>query len=192
MVNLANYYDEWRTSQHGCRRCDWVGPGTALVIGEVFAELTEFDCPSCGEKLLLVGHPSTQESRDNWEKLDDGERRHVEAIERFRDQFQHEKLRSADDLPDVSADQFAVIWDFVNDDPSNSRTVMKVGDRVLFSEPAVYEGYERFAEVARILKAKYGSHVKDLIPTERSRLYLYGDRLSALEFIDRVRRELSS
>lgn len=79
-----------------------------------------------------------------------------------------------------------------NDESSNSRTVIRLGDRVLFSEPAVYEGYERFAEVARILKAKYGSHLIDLIPTEQGHLYLYGDRLRAPEFIDRTRRELSS
>jgi hypothetical protein len=96
-----------------------------LVIGDVFTELAEFDCPSCGATLLLVQHPTAQEMRDNWEKLDDGGRRHVEAIERFRDQFQREKLSSADDLPDVSVAQFTLSWYFVNDESSNSRTVIR-------------------------------------------------------------------
>lgn len=67
-----------------------------------------------------------------------------------------------------------------------------MGDHVIFSEPAVYEGYERFDEVARILKSKYGSRLTDLVPTDESHLYLYGDRLGSPELVRSIRRELFS
>jgi hypothetical protein len=46
---------------------------------------------------------------------------------------------------------------------------------VIFSEPAFYEGYERFIEVAQILRNRYGAASRDLVPTKASELYLYGD-----------------
>jgi hypothetical protein len=189
MAKIANYHGDWRTHQHMCAKCDWVGQGNALRIGELFAELTEFDCPACGHTLLLVQHPTLEQSRANWDKLDDEERSEVEAIERVREQFQREKLRSTDDLPEISTPTFVLNWDF-SDDGVCSRTLITLGDQVIFSEPAVFEGYERFAEVARVLKAKYGSQLRDVIPTEHSYLYLYGDKLSAPDLVRDVRRTL--
>jgi hypothetical protein len=70
------------------------------------------------------------------------------------------------------------------------RTVICYKESVIFSEPAIYEGFDRFAEVARILKSKYGSRLKDLVPTEASGTYLYGDTFRAFSVVDRVRAEL--
>lgn len=55
---------------------------------------------------------------------------------------------------------------------------------------AVYEGYERFEEVAHILKERYGAALRDLVPTAASATYLYGDSLKASDRIARFRREL--
>jgi len=192
MSKSANYYDEWRTSHYHCHRCGSLNDGSTLAMGESDWDLTEYDCPDCGALLLLVLHPTIEESRANWEKLDDSERQHVERIERNCERFQREKLKDAGDLPNVSLAEFSLSWDLVGDESHSLRTVIKLGDQVLFSEPVLYEGYERFKEVARILKAKYGSRLKDMVPTEQSYQYLYGDRLSAPEFVDRARRELFS
>lgn len=177
--------------QHRCTNCDWVGFGSALEVGELFDDLAEFSCPPCGATLLLVQDPTLEEWRANWGQLNDAQRRHVEAAERFHSQFQQEKLRGPEDLPDISNPTFFLKWDF-SDDGDSSRTVIRLGDQVIFSEPAVFEGYERFAEVARILKSKYGSQLTDVIPTERSHLYLYGDKLSAPDFVRDTRHILFS
>lgn len=150
----------------------------------------EFDCPKCGQAVLLISYPTIEESRANWEKLSDAERQHVEAAERFHDKFEREKLKEPSDLPEIPGDEFVLTWDFVEREPGDSRTIIKVGDEEIFSEPAVYEGYERFNEVAEILKSKYGPRVRDLIPSEASLLYLYGDRLSAQESVESVRRRV--
>ena len=42
-----------------------------------------------------------------------------------------------------------------------------------------------FQPATTSLKKKYGSHLKDLIPTEQSRLYLYGDKMSTPELVGR-------
>jgi hypothetical protein len=58
---------------------------------------------------------------------------------------------------------------------SNSRivrTLIKHEGVSIFSEPARYEGYRRFEDIAQILKAKYGDRIKGLVPTEGIKLYL--------------------
>jgi hypothetical protein len=44
-------------------------------------------------------------------------------------------------------------------------------------QPLGWEHYEFFVEALEILKAKYGRALVDVIPTENSKLYLWGDRL---------------
>lgn len=190
MGYFSEHYFDAMAEEHKCS-CGWVGQGNALAMGELFDDRSEWHCPACHEKLLVVLHPTIEEYRANWDKLDDRERRSVESHEQFWDQFRREMLRSPDDLPDVSDSSFVLTWDR-SADPNSRRTLIKLGDRVIFSEPEVWEGYERFEEVAEILKAKYGSHLTDLIPTERSETYLYGDKMSAPRFVEDVRRKLFS
>ena len=79
-----------------------------------------------------------------------------------------------------------MIWDFEADE-DYGRTLIKHGDVVIFSEPARWEESRRFREVAEILKAKYGDRIKDLVPTEGSKLNLYGDDGKSPGFVDNVR-----
>ena len=61
---------------------------------------------------------------------------------------------------------------------------------MIFSEPARWEEYERYEEVAEILKLKYGHRIKDLLPTLESEYYLCGDDGKSYDFVDRVRLRL--
>ena len=191
MAHNARYHDDWKARHYTCTDCDWTGQGSALQVGEFFDALSEYDCPTCGNTLLLVSHPTLGEARANWEKLDEKERRQVEGIEEFNARFEREKLHDVDELPETSDRSFVLEWGFSHDEISDSRTLIKLGDRIICSEPAVYEGAWRFAQVATILKAKYGSRLKDLVPTERSCLYLYGDKVDPKEVAD-IRRRLFS
>jgi hypothetical protein len=54
----------------------------------------------------------------------------------------------------------------------------------------LWEGYERFIEVAEILRKRYGTALRDLIPTPASELYLYGDELSSPRLIAQTRKRI--
>ena len=54
-------------------------------------------------------------------------------------------------------------------------TVIRFGDRVIWSEPERWEGLPRFEAVKAILKQRYGPRFRSLTPTEQSEMYLYGD-----------------
>jgi hypothetical protein len=49
-------------------------------------------------------------------------------------------------LPEISAESFTLVWDF---EAGESRTLIKHEGVPIFSEPARYEEYRRFEEIAQ-------------------------------------------
>ncbi len=188
-IQHFNYYDDWKSAVLECPRCHWRGKFMDGSVGH-YRELMDSCCPKCdfahAPMLATVNYPTLEEMRsfgDPTAVLQAG------VMEQFRKNFEAQMLRSTEQLPDLDAPSFALTWDFV-DAHDEHRSVIRYGNRVLFSEPAIYEGYERFEEVCKIVREKYGSRVTDLVPTNASELYLWGDRLSAPDFVDKVRREV--
>ena len=194
MAKHFGYYNDWKSSVLECPKCGWKGTFDQGSV-EYYAELMDSSCPRCewpdAPMLAIVSYPTTEESRANWDKLSDEERKQVEDIERFQAEFDNRKLREPSQLPDIHSPSFILHWDFV-DSGLNKETLIKHGDTIIFREPAIYEGYERFIEMARILRARYGSPLRDLVPTGCSETYLYGDRLSSPEIVAQARRQIFS
>jgi hypothetical protein len=155
-------------------------------------ELMDCSCPKCdvfdAPMLAIVSYPTLEELRANQDKP--GIREYVERIDGGLDKFAREKLREPEQLPEINEESFTLTWDFDGSAPDDQRTLIKHGDTVIFSEPARWEEYERFAEVAEILTAKYGNRIRDLVPTPRSEYWLYGDKLTARDYVNSVRHDL--
>lgn len=187
---MAAYYGNWQTETYTCRdqACGWSGPGAATERGEIYSALYEIHCPACGERIGAVSFPTIAESRANWDKVPEIDRRVVAAVEARAEQFAREAPTAPEQLPDLVGDHLVITWDI--DRPDGYTTIIRHGDRVLWQEPAFYEGYERFIAVAALLQRKYGRRLSDLVPTEDSKLRLYGDRMNAREQIAQARRRL--
>src|SRR5438034_3417494 len=171
---MPNYYDNWREEEFNCSACKWHGPGSALLLADYNWEYAERVCPVCEECITVVLHPTSAEARANWDKVSEWDRKNIEAAEAFRAEFTRRKLREPSQLPDITEPSFTLSWDFV-DEGSHRETLIKCGEKIIVSEPALCEGYDRFVEVAEILRARYGAALCDLMPTAVSELYLYGD-----------------
>jgi hypothetical protein len=194
MATQFDYYDEWRSAILTCPKCDWKGTFEEGAV-EYHDELMDSSCPQCEglstPMLAIVSYPTISASRSNWNKLSDMEKDHIQRIEQFRSDFEDRKLRDPSQLPDIDSPAFTLLWDY--DDSGKTRdTLIKHGDTVIFRERAAYEGYNRFIEVAEILRKRYGPALQDLIPTQWSEQYLYGDRYSAIAAVDEARREIVS
>ena len=98
-------------------------------------------------------------------------------------------LKTPDQLPDVKGSALRLTWDMVSEG-SKQHTVIRHGKREIWREPAQWKGYDRFREIVELLKAKYGSRLADLIPTDASALYLYGDSISSIAFVREIREAL--
>ena len=186
---MPNYYDNWRDQEFDCHKCKWHGPGSALVLGDYNWESAERLCPVCEELITVVLHPTIEESRANWDKVSEWDRKLIEAAERRQINFARGKLREPSQLPDIPEDSFILHWDFAHDG-SSGETLIKHGDNIIFAEPGFYEGYERFIEVAQILRTRYGAALRDLIPTNAGALYLYGDNSGSPAIIAAARERI--
>jgi hypothetical protein len=192
MIKNFNYYDAWKSVILECPSCGWKGTFDQGSVSH-YNDLMESACPQCdgldAPTLAIVSYPTTEESRATWEKLSDVDRMYVEVIEQKRAAYASRKLREPSQLPDIHSPAFTLLWD-IAPDKSAHVTLIKHGETVIFSEPALYECYDRFIEVAKILRARYGSALHDLIPTPASEYYLYGDRIAAPDIVDEARKQI--
>ena len=179
----VNYYT-YKDLQYRCKHCDWQGLGRDLELGEEFDQLVELDCPACHTKVSFVMYPSLADMSNNWDKLSDDEKMQVAKIESEQARFEALCLKSPEQLPDIDELFFTLDWDF-----DDEMILLRYGKKEIFKEPAVYEGYERFEEVARILKARYGNALLDMAPSQNSEVYLYGDSLTAADRIANFRKD---
>ena len=184
---MTGYYDDWEKKEYTCLHCSWIGLGEQLIQGDVFKDLFEQNCPNCAGRISVMMHPSVAESRTHWDKVSPADKLVIEHIEKRTDVFNAVKLARADQLPDIVGEDLIFIWDISKYDGGD--TIIRYGNCVIWQEPAFYEGYERFIEVLKILNKKYGKRLQDLVPTRKSRLFLFGDCLSAKHEVELCRKQ---
>ena len=177
---MLNYYDYEDEDQLVCPRCGWDGP----VGGgntELFEDLLQVSCPRCEKHLLLASFPTEEETEQMANRGNRKALRDLPSLRRrqgFRKRFEEASLRSPDQLPELEGEPLDFAWDQEPGDPDDS-TVVRLGDRTVWREPVLWEGWERFNEVKAMMKERYGTRFRSLTPTPRSEMYLYGDDLSA-------------
>ena len=184
-----DYEQRWQSLRQECPQCGWSGELDAA--GRRTADL----CAEC--QLVLAAVYGADDAGTEREGLDSRQRAAVDEIERrldsrraHMDRVEGQMLHSADQLPDLDAAAVTVTWDVERPAVGEITTVLRTGDRVLWRELAGRADRQRFAQVAGILREKYGERLEDLVPTRQAELQLYGDSLGAVYYIDAVRRGL--
>jgi len=189
------YFEQWRGKPAECTDCGWTGElGQSEPGGE---ERIHRLCPECDAVLAVVYEPSVENARENWDSLSAEQKAEIERIERrlesrqaHMEHFEATMLRSADQLPDIAEPHFSLTWDVETPEAGEFATIICQGERIIWREVAHWQDHERFGLVAGILKERYGARLEDLVPTREAELYLYGDSLGALHYVDAVRRGL--
>lgn len=157
-------FEKWKAEQWNCSHCGWAGPGEQLEIYDVFEGLNEMACPNCKDKIGVVSWPPQSELIPTC------------------------NLSSPEQLPELQKDSIVLIWDIERYDGGD--TIIRFGDQIVWREPSFYEGHERFIQVTNILIQKYGSRLKDLIPSKNSEMFLYGDHLVSVNLIEKCRERI--
>ena len=111
----------------------------------------------------------------------------------WRERRQDEAKQILQALPEIAAPEFTLAWDLEisSSGPQEVRAwVIRHAGRVIYREPARLEDYHRFELLARLLRQKYGSRVRDLVPAESNDVayYLYGDFLGAVSRVEAARK----
>jgi hypothetical protein len=186
MAKHLDYYENWKSEILHCTECGWKGTFEEGSVDYHSAWL-DISCPTCFFLLAIVSYPSDWETEANWDKLSVQEKESFKAHTGFLTAQKKSSLKSEADLPDLDGSSLIITWDFEGS-PSGKFTVIRHGEREIWRELAFYEGFDRFKEVAEILMRKYGSRLADLVPTEASEYYLYGDAARSLDVVDTVRK----
>ena len=187
MAKQFTYDEDWKSAELTCPICGWKGTfeqGDA----EYYDELLDCSCPKCSfltaPILAIVSYYS--------KKAPDSEKQIQNEAQKLKNEWEASTLKSIEQLPDLPEPNLKFAWDWIRDDSNRSYTIIRNGDKEIWREPACYEGYERFREIAHILKQKYGDHIVDLVPSSASETYLLGDDLTASKQITEVRNALRS
>jgi hypothetical protein len=147
---------------------------------EMFRELAAYSSPKCHAHLVLVSYPTGDEVRRAAEAGNAEALRMLQRVlesERRVEQWEREALREPSQLPDVSGDSIAFVWEVTVDD-GDAYYVITAGERLVWRERARWEDWKRFNEVKALFKEKYGARFVSLTPTDAASLNLMGDKIS--------------
>jgi hypothetical protein len=186
----VGYWDYDRDAALSCPACGW--NGRAADNESDFDELLDVRCPECDRMLLIVAFPTIEETRAaaaagnrraeaDLPSVDAREARHKRAGEL--------NLKEPHQLPELAGTEVRIDWDFETS-KGEHWTVLRHQGAEIWRELAYYEGYKRFADVFEILRRRYGPRLTEVRPTAASKLYLYGDRLSSPQTIERLNASL--
>jgi ribosomal protein S27E len=164
-----------------CTECGWRGRARDQV--EFHDALFDVTCPECSRIILIVRYTGTHGPAETTVEFGRIGSHGLFARARPPDRYADAKARriaSPDDLPEIDAPVFTIEWDLVETPGGWSHwTVLRHDGREIAREPAFWEGIGRFEEVLDLLVRRYGARLLGLVPTDASRMYLYGDRLRA-------------
>lgn len=162
-----------------CRSCAW--SGVASDHEELHRDVVDVRCPSCEQLLVVAVLPTLEETR---RAAADGNARaivglaDIEAQAAAGDAARATLLRDPSQLPEIEGDSVVIEWDIEGADP-NLVQVLRHRGVVVWRETAFYESYRRFEEVFAVLRDRCAGRFAGLVPSKRSELWLYGDRLSS-------------
>lgn len=95
-------------------------------------------------------------------------------------------LLSPRQLPELTGDTLILTWDQID-----AGSIIRYGDTIVWQEVTGWEVYDRFEEIAVILKHTYRERLIDLVPTQRSLYALYGDSARAYAHVSSARQALA-
>lgn len=180
---MTIYYEAWLDKEYICEGCAWHGIAKDSARGWMHRGIyLDLNCPQCGDLLDVIIFEEEKHSCDHKKEAMTEEQLQADEEER---RYRAHCLVAAEQLPELPDGDLNLVWDQVE-----GETRILRGDTVVWSEPLAYEGFERYERIARFLKEKYGDRVRDLVPADRSLLFLYGDYTPSLEYLRKVRKEL--
>ena len=183
MSRVFKFYSNWQLEFFACAECGWTGKVgfEDLDVGDVAAII---ECPKCYSRLGVVLYPNLE---DTEEAAAQGKTEAIQMLPEFKarieknwkllDRFEQEKIRSADQLPELERRSLEFQWDLVKGEDGEWYQSIRHRDSEVWRELAFFNNLNRFEETKELLKAKYGTRFKSLTPTQRSIEWLSGDNL---------------
>ena len=155
-------------------------------MGDWYDDGFEVDCPKCHERFPeLIMFPMIDEVMEKGSKKD---KLAAAKHKKSREKWLASLLTNINQLPDLDSDLMTFVLREVKEGGENYIEIT-YNDEVVWKEIRVYEYYERFIEIGKLFKEKYGKRMIDIVPDVNG-VYLYGDDSHSFQLIEDFRKEL--
>ena len=190
---MPRYYDV-PTTQFTCRKCDWSGPGTSLVMGETYREIVEYHCPQCDTRVTFAAFPTREETAAAAAAGNEDAARRLQGIDKQNRRWKRvlETRRSAViDPPELAEGDIHSVLSLEDINSEDASLVLTANGYELHRELAAYEDTEPAHRLFAMMRERYGDRLRSF-NYEPALLYLGGDRWSRdLDELDRAVADLS-
>ena len=188
------WFEGWKTEQLTCDKCCWQGMAEQSALEPSDGDSSsssECRCPRCSRLLLTVEYTaSLDEMMSNWNTLESAIKGAILSRPERMERIEVDKLKSPSELPELKSGpnffSFVLTW---HPDPEVSYSILH-GNRLVWIQPAVWEGHAEFLRIAEILRVRYGHSIVDLRPTPEARGFLIGNDPAGKQNIERARKLL--
>ena len=176
----------YEVEKYSCKHCGWSGYGKEVVQGEMFNDGFEVNCPKCCERFPgLILFPLIDEAMKYGSETD---KIIAKATKGFQEKWLKSLLKNINQLPELHYKTLTFVLREI-EEGDEKYIVITERDEIIWKEILCYEYYERFIEIGKLLKEKYGNRMIDFVPDVNG-LHLYGDRIHSLHLIEDFRKEL--
>lgn len=182
---ILDYYS-YQDEVFNCDQCGWQGKGKETKNGETFRAGFEIHCPKCGNEVGgMIMYPTFEETLEKGSPTD----KMVATITKsMHERWKESLLKDINELPELNGESMTLVSKEA--DRENEQYIqVYYKDQLVWEEIRYYEYYDRFIELGKLLKRKYGDKMIDFVP-DTSSFDLYGDRMSAPYQIKRFRKSL--
>jgi hypothetical protein len=178
---MNNNYYQYKDEIFECKACNWRGKGKETIIGEVYAELFEIDCPNCHETITHINYPTI---KDTLNYGSDEEKKKAKEQRKRISEINAMELTDIKQLPDIDKPNITFRLEVSED---LKYILLKYDNKTIWKEVRYYEYYERYLAIGKLLKMKYKNNLYDFIPSDKKdRVYFYGD--CSFSYIDKIRK----
>jgi predicted DNA-binding transcriptional regulator YafY len=188
------WYEKWDAVELKCEHCNWSGQADAKELEpNDSGDPTdcEFRCPQCNKLLMIVDYIATIDDLvKNWDIIDPGTRSAVLTTPERMDQFEQEKLKSPDQLPDLKNSVGFLTWNLVRHERGEISNVIRHGSHVIWVQPALWDGADEFVRVTAILAQRYAGRIRDIRISPEARAYLSPNRVAEHQKVEGARLQL--
>jgi hypothetical protein len=132
----------------------------------------------------------TEEILANLNKLSEKDRQYMLDQHDKWNKFEQCKLHFPDQLPELGDGPNFLTWDLIERANGELSNAIQHDQRVIWEQPALWEGSHEFARITQIISQRYGDKITDLRPTHAADFYMLGDDFGAQRTIDAARRSL--
>nr|WRX71492.1 Sel1-like repeat protein [Actinomycetes bacterium] len=184
-------YHEVPTTWFTCRSCDWAGPGALLAQGEVFAEIVEYDCPRCSEKVTFAAFPTREETAVAAQSGNDEAARALPVFDE-RDGRWERVLETRGSVvldPPELAEGGVYCALKLDEGGDDTWLVLVANGKDLHRELAVFESTEPARRLLAVMRQRYGDRLRSF-DYQPALVYLGGDRLGAVAELDDLVNDL--